>query len=133
MTRGTLNYATTQVSDMKLYTEQERQEDSICAEQLSPGNVREMKLVAYPKCRESSFKHINWMTESVHQGIIDYTLGQLDMLSFLHVIEVEDTYSRNQPFKSEKKSLFFFFFLYMNTIWSNSTEQFLKQGLQSAL
>lgn len=43
MTRDTLNYTTTQVSDMKLQTEWERQEDSICAEQLSPENVREMK------------------------------------------------------------------------------------------
>ena len=43
MTRDMLSYATTQVSDMKLWTEWERQEDSICAEQLSPGNVRAMK------------------------------------------------------------------------------------------
>ena len=57
------------------------------------------------------------MTESIRQGIIDHTLGQLDMLSFLHVIEVEDTYSHNQPFKSEKKNLFFFFFKYMNTVF----------------
>ena len=49
------------------------------------------------------------MTESIRHGIIDYTLGQLDMLSFLHVIEMEHTYSHNQPFKSEKKNLFLFF------------------------
>ena len=56
------------------------------------------------------------MTESISHGIIDYTLGHLDMLSFLHVIEMEHTYSHNQPFKSEKKETFFFF-KYMNTVF----------------
>ena len=68
------------------------------------------------------------MTESISHGIIDYTLGQLDMLSFLHVIEMEHTYSHNQPFKSEKKN-FFFFLIHEHSLWSNAAEQFLKQGL----
>ena len=49
------------------------------------------------------------MTESIRHGITDYTLGQLGMLSFLNVIEMEDTYIHNQPFKMKKRTIFFFF------------------------
>lgn len=68
------------------------------------------------------------MTESIRHGITDYTLGQIDTVSSLHIIEMEDTYSYDHPFKSEKKKNHFLY-IYKHKLWSNATEQFLKEAL----
>lgn len=69
------------------------------------------------------------MTESICHGIRDHTLGQIDMLSSLHIIEMEDTYSYNHLFKSVKTN---HFFIHKHRPWSNATEQFFKQALKAA-
>lgn len=65
------------------------------------------------------------MTENISHGITDYSPGQIDTLSSLYVIEIEDTYSYTHPFESEKKA----FFIHTHRIWGNVTEQFLKKAL----
>lgn len=52
---------------------------------------------------ESSLKYIVSMTEKLSHGISDFSLGQIDTLSSWYIIELEDTYSCNHPFASEKK------------------------------
>lgn len=54
------------------------------------------------------------MTESIRHGITDYTLGQIDTVSSLHIIEMEDTYSYDH-LKAKKKKKRTIFFLYINT------------------
>lgn len=50
------------------------------------------------------------MTESIRHGITDYTLGQIDTVSSLHIIEMEDTYSYDHlKAKKKKKEPFFFY------------------------
>ena len=78
------------------------------------------------------------MTESIRHGITDYTPGQLDMLSFLHVIEMEDTYIHNQLFKMKKEPLFFFFFKYMNTVfgvmpWNNFSSRLCRAPFENSI
>lgn len=66
------------------------------------------------------------MTESIRHGITDYTLGQIDTVSSLHIIEMEDTYSYDHLKAKKKKN---HFFIYKHKLWSNATEQFLKEAL----
>ena len=124
----------TQVAQMNLVQTEKQdlqsEQDNISTEQLSPAKVKGYKVSSFLRCDESSLKHNIPMIENISYGITDYSLHLIDTFSSLQIIEKDDTYSYLCPFESKKKELFF---TCKRRLWSNATEQFLKQALQSNL